>query len=157
VVVLTAVNEARRAVQLMSRGISEYLTKDSSHEEIRAALLRAHESHIEQAKTLELEKTVGQFSTELKALREAFREELWHSTEGSSIRNKLRHRTRLQDVVQEFERRFLLFMLERYGGHRKATARALGVHLNTLLLKMRRYEIHLERSKNATGFSLEGE
>ncbi|MFQ5669651.1 MAG: helix-turn-helix domain-containing protein [Acidobacteriota bacterium] len=48
---------------------------------------------------------------------------------------------RLDLARDDFERKFLQIALERYRGSRKATARALGVHRNTLGHKIAKYRI----------------
>jgi transcriptional regulator with PAS, ATPase and Fis domain len=50
-------------------------------------------------------------------------------------------------ALVEVERRHILRVLEKMGGNRKETARALGIGANTLWRKLRQYEAPLDRRK----------
>jgi len=61
---------------------------------------------------------------------------------------------RIQQILQDAERDLILRTLERYGGHREKTARALGIGLRTLGLKLKKWReegtFHEERRRRAS-------
>jgi DNA-binding NtrC family response regulator len=48
---------------------------------------------------------------------------------------------RFEDAIREFERRFIVRVLDRRDGSLTKTAEALGIHRNTLSRKMGEYKI----------------
>jgi transcriptional regulator with PAS, ATPase and Fis domain len=46
-----------------------------------------------------------------------------------------------QDAVSEFEKQFIRKVLENHGGNRSSTAKALGIHRNTLGRKIEEYHL----------------
>ena len=46
------------------------------------------------------------------------------------------------EAIEEFEKRFIKRVLDRANGNQSRAAQLLGIHRNTLLTKMRKYELN---------------
>lgn len=141
VIVLTAVIDLHRAIRLMSRGLFYYLTKDCSPDEILSTVARAVSAKTGEQFSGELERRLRELFDEVASVKDSVRSELWHLLQVSYIQQLLGPDAKLKDLVHEFEKRILETMLHSNNGHRMATAKALGIHMNTLFLKMRQYKI----------------
>ena len=56
-----------------------------------------------------------------------------------------------QDAVSEFEKRFIKRVLENYRGNQLQSAKALGIHRNTLGRKMEEYKLATKNGNHRNG------
>lgn len=131
VVVLSMSKNLERAVECMARGASYYLTKQSPPDRI-LDVVSATLSKGGGARDDSLERKVDQLSEEIRGLRTVLQAD-------ASEHRTITEGERLKALTQQFEKRILMSALERNKWRRNAAAKELGVHINTLLLKMRKY------------------
>lgn len=138
VVVLSMSKNLERAVECMARGAYYYLTKQSPPERI-LDVVSAALSKEDGSKGDHLERKVDELSEEIRGLRATLQS-------GVPEQPSIPEGERLKALTQQFEKRILMSALERNKWRRNAAARELGVHINTLLLKMRKYGLARRKS-----------
>ncbi len=139
VVVLTMLSDIRRAAALMSCGAFYYMTKNTQNEEILSIVARANTRAIEKRLYANQEMQITALTNKISSLSDSIRQELWHFSVNENIREGLSSNANLKDIVQAFEKSVVLSTLERLHYSRNKSAKALGIHINTLLLKIRQY------------------
>ncbi|HLG21116.1 MAG TPA: response regulator [Bdellovibrionota bacterium] len=144
IIVLTGVHDLKRAIRLMAKGAFYYLTKDSPAEETLSIVARAVERTRELQRAERMDAHIRELAGQVESLRNSVRTELWHFAEASSASESLPPAGPLKGISRAFEKRFLWAALERNHWRKRVTAHELGIHLNTLLLKIKRHHIQQE-------------
>jgi DNA-binding NtrC family response regulator len=150
IIVLTGIYNLKRAIRLMAKGAFYYLTKDSPPEEILSVVARAVEQTREYQRTKKMDTRLDELTEEVESLRKSVRTELWHFAEASSASASLVPSGSLKGISEAFEKRFLWAALERNYWRKRVTADELGIHLNTLLLKIKRHHLQQESPHRST-------
>jgi len=140
-VVLSAVNDIRRATRLMSEGAFYFLPKTASNDEILSAIAQSIEASDREKKNNSERADLGEISRQVSSLKNHIQEELWHYQNAVDLGATKNIPGRLKQIEKAFEKRIIFAELERRSWRKNETANFLGIHLNTLLLKIREYGI----------------